>query len=383
MVSIPHGGRLINRAAKNGRRERLLKEASLLPKVKLDLSRALDVENIAYGVYSPLEGFMCHEDLSWVLEDMRLPNDLPWTMPIILDVEEDEINAVKEDDEISLTLHGKPIAIMRIEEIYKIDLKFYANRVFGTTDPEHPGVFKALSMKPLLLGGPIELIDKVPNKYGRYTLYPAETRVLFSERGWRTIVGFQTRNAPHLGHEHIQKSALVFADGLFINPVIGRKKLGDYRDEVILEAYKALIENYYPKNTVVLSILRYEMKYAGPREAVHHAIMRKNFGCTHFIVGRDHAGVGNYYGPYEAWKIFREFPDLGITPLFVREFFYCRKCGGIANEKTCPHDEEYRERFSGTKVRQMLREGVRPPPELMRAEVVDAILKFKNPFVEE
>jgi len=383
MVSIPHGGRLVNRVAKNNRRERLLKEAATLPRVELDLNQALDVENIAHGVYSPLEGFMCYEEVSYVLEDMRLPDDLPWTIPVVLDVNEDDLIGVREGDDISLFFSGKPIAIMKIEEIYKVDVDLYASRVFGTTDPRHPGVSKTLSMKPMLVGGSLELIGETPNKYERYTLHPAETRILFSERGWETIVGFQTRNAPHLGHEYVQKSALVFADGLFINPVIGRKKPGDYKDEVILEAYEALIRNYYPRKSVVLSILRYEMKYAGPREAVHHAIIRKNFGCTHFIVGRDHAGVGNYYGPYEAWEIFKEFPDLGITPLFVREFFYCKKCGGMASEKTCPHSEEHRVKFSGTKTRQILLNGMRPPPELMRPEVVDAILKFENPFVEE
>ncbi len=383
MVSIPHGSRLINRVARDPRRERLLEEAAALPRVELDLNQALEVENIAHGVYSPLEGFMCYEDVSCILEDMRLPNDLPWTIPVVLDVSEDDVVAVKEGDELSLTFSGKPIAIMKVDEIYRVNLDLYASRVFGTTDPGHPGVSKALSMKPMLVGGPLELIGEVPNKYERYTLHPAETRVLFIEKGWRTIAGFQTRNAPHLGHEYIQKSALAFTDGLFINPVIGRKKPGDYRDDVILEAYEALIRNYYPRDTVVLSILRYEMKYAGPREAIHHAIMRKNFGCTHFIVGRDHAGVGNYYGSYEAWEIFKKFPDLGITPLFVREFFYCRKCGGMANERTCPHSGEHRVKFSGTKTRQMLLKGMRPPPELMRPEVVDAILKFKNPFVEE
>ena len=382
MVSIPHGGHLINRVARDKRRERLLEEASSLPKIELNSSQVLDVENIAHGVYSPLEGFMCYEDVSYVLEDMRLPNDLPWTIPVVLDVDEDDLITVKEGDDILLTFLKKPVAIMKIEEIYKVDLNLYASRVFGTTDPKHPGISKTLSMKPMFIGGPLELIGEIPNKYEKYTLYPAETRVLFSERGWKTIAGFQTRNAPHLGHEYIQKSALVFMDGLFINPVIGRKKPGDYKDEVILKAYDALIRNYYPRDSVVLSVLHYEMKYAGPREAVHHAIMRKNFGCTHFIVGRDHAGVGSYYGPYDAWKIFREFPDLGISPLFVKEFFYCRKCGGMASEKTCPHSEEYRVKFSGTKTRRMLLNGVRPPPELMRPEVVDAILKFENPFIE-
>jgi sulfate adenylyltransferase len=326
---------------------------------------------------------MNYGEFSSVLEDMRLPSDIPWTIPIVLDVDEEAILSIREGDDVVLKYSGEPLAVMTVEEVYRFDRRLYAQRVFGTLDPNHPGVSKTLKMKEFLIGGPITLMRETPNPYEKYTLRPVETRVLFEERGWRTIAGFQTRNAPHLGHEYIQKSALVFTDGLFINPVIGRKKSGDFRDEAILAAYEALVGNYYPKNTVVLSILRYEMKYAGPREAIHHAIMRKNFGCTHFIVGRDHAGVGDYYKPYEAWDIFKEFPDLGITPLFVREFFYCRKCSGMANDKTCPHGEEHRVRFSGTEIRRMLLNGERPPPELMRPEVVDVILKFEKPFVED
>jgi len=381
MVSIPHGGRLVSRISSD--REGLLREARGLPSIEIGLDEALDVENIAYGVYSPLEGFMNYGELSSVLEDMRLPSDIPWTIPIVLDVDEEAILSIREGDDVVLKYSGEPVAVMTVEEVYRFDRRLYAQRVFGTLDPNHPGFSKTLKMKEFLIGGPITLIRETPNPYEKYTLRPVETRVLFEERGWRTIAGFQTRNAPHLGHEYIQKSALVFTDGLFINPVIGRKKSGDFRDEVILAAYEALVGNYYPKNTVVLSILRYEMKYAGPREAIHHAIMRKNFGCTHFIVGRDHAGVGDYYKPYEAWDIFKEFPDLGITPLFVREFFYCRKCSGMANDKTCPHGEGHRVRFSGTEIRRMLLNGERPPPELMRPEVVDAILKFEKPFVED
>jgi sulfate adenylyltransferase len=381
MVSIPHGGRLVSRVSSD--REGLLREARDLPSIEIGFDEALDVENIAYGVYSPLEGFMNYGELSSVLEDMRLPSDIPWTIPIVLDVDEEAILSIREGDDVVLKHSGEPLAMMTVEEIYRFDRRLYAQRVFGTLDPNHPGVSKTLKMKEFLIGGPITLIRETSNPYEKYTLRPVETRVLFEERGWRTIAGFQTRNAPHLGHEYIQKSALVFTDGLFINPVIGRKKGGDFRDEVILAAYEALVGNYYPKNTVVLSILRYEMKYAGPREAIHHAIMRKNFGCTHFIVGRDHAGVGDYYKPYEAWDIFKEFPDLGITPLFVREFFYCRKCNGMANDKTCPHGEGHRVRFSGTEIRRMLLNGERPPPELMRPEVVDVILKFEKPFVED
>ena len=210
---------------------------------------------------------------------------------------------------------------------------------------------------------------------------PFET-VLFVTSAGRNRLCFQTRNAPHIGHEYVQKTALAFADGVFINPVIGRKKAGDFKDEVIIEAYAALVKNYYPRDSVVMSILRYEMQYAGPREAIMHAIMRKNFGCTHIAIGRDHAGVGNYYKPYAAQEIFKEFPDLGITPLFFKEFFYCKKCYGMANEKICPHGEGERLNFSGTKLREIFQSGQSPPREFMRQEVSDIILKAKDPFVE-
>jgi sulfate adenylyltransferase len=232
------------------------------------------------------------------------------------------------------------------------------------------------------VAGDILLLNDLPNPFSKYTLRPAETRILFRERGWKTIVAFQTRNVPHLGHEYVQKSALTFVDGLFVNPVLGKKKKGDYKDEVILEAYLTLFKHYYPKNAAVLSFVRYPMRYAGPREAVHHAIMRKNFGCTHFIVGRDHAGVGNYYGPYDAHEIFKEFPDLGITPMFFREFFYCHRCKAIVNERICPHPKEDREYFSGTKIRQMIQRGEVPPDYFMRPEVYETIKRFENPFVE-
>ncbi len=205
---------------------------------------------------------------------------------------------------------------------------------------------------------------------------------MFEEKGWKTVVGFQTRNPPHLGHEYVQKTALAFVDGVFINPVIGKKKAGDFKDEVILQSYDALMKNYYLRESVVMSILPFEMRYAGPREAIFHAIVRKNFGCTHFIVGRDHAGVGNFYGPYDAQKIFDEFPDLDITPLFFKSFFYCKRCGTVTNEKACPHGEKEHINFSGTKIREMLSKGQIPPEELMRPEVAKVITRHKNPFVD-
>ncbi len=382
MVSAPHGGKLVNRVASDQEGERLLEEASEMKKLKITRDLAVDVMNIAHGVYSPIEGFLLADEFQHVLDNMRLPDDTPWTIPIVLDVNEEDIAGVSEGDSLALEVNGKILAVMEIEEIYGYDKKEYARKVFKTESTEHPGVLEVYSKKDLLLGGKITLLNHLESGFERYLLWPVETRVLFQEKGWRTVVGFQTRNAPHIGHEYLQKTALTFVDGLFINPVIGKKKRGDFRDDVILEAYKVLIEHYYPKDSAVMSVLLYNMRYAGPREAIFHAIMRKNFGCTHFVVGRDHAGVGNFYGPYEAQEIFREFPDLGITPLFFKEFFYCRKCGGIVNERFCPHDESQKIRFSGTKMRKLILEGKRPPPELMRPEVVDVIMSFENPFVE-
>ncbi len=373
----PHGGRLVDRCRL---REDVDIEDAIALKVNRD--RSEDVENIAHGVFSPLEGFLCYNDLENVLENMRLDDDTPWTIPIILDVNKDELKGAKEGDTIFLIADNGMVAEMEIEEIYGIDKERLAEKVYGTKDPSHPGVSMTYDMKDLFIGGRITLLKEGKKVFEDYVLWPKETRTLFREKGWKDVVAFQTRNPPHVGHEYVQKAALTFVDGLFVNPLIGRKKKGDFRDEVILKAYDSLIRNYYPKNRVVMSILCTSMKYAGPREAIHHAIMRKNFGCTHFIVGRDHAGVGNFYDPYAAHRIFDEFPDLEIIPLFFRSFFYCKRCGGVVNEKICPHGKEDHINFSGTKIRQMLREGKIPPAQMMRREVAETILSFDNPFVE-
>lgn len=373
----PHGGRLVDRCRL---REDVDIEDAIALKVNRD--RSEDVENIAHGVFSPLEGFLCYNDLENVLENMRLDDDTPWTIPIILDVNKDELKGAKEGDTIFLIADNGMVAETEIEEIYGIDKERLAEKVYGTKDPSHPGVSMTYDMKDLFIGGRITLLKEGKKVFEDYVLWPKETRTLFREKGWKDVVAFQTRNPPHVGHEYVQKAALTFVDGLFINPLIGRKKKGDFRDEVILKAYDSLIRNYYPKNRVVMSILCTSMKYAGPREAIHHAIMRKNFGCTHFIVGRDHAGVGNFYDPYAAHRIFDEFPDLEIIPLFFRSSFYCKRCGGVVNEKICPHGKEDHINFSGTKIRQMLREGKIPPAQMMRREVAETILSFDNPFVE-
>lgn len=375
-----HGGKLIDRALPGAERERAQESGARLKRLEITEETAKEVQNIAHGVFSPLEGFLTKSDYLSVLNKMRLSNDVAWTIPIVLDVSSE--SGVKEGQDICLACQGKPIATMHVDEIYHYQKEELAEKVFGTTDLNHPGVAKVFEMDELLAGGKIELIAEVDSPFSRYYLKPIETRFLFKQKGWRTVVGFQTRNVPHVGHEYVQKTALTFCDGLFINPVIGKKKRGDFKDEIILETYEALIQDYYLRDSTVMAILPMEMRYAGPREAIHHAIIRKNFGCTHFIVGRDHAGVGNYYSPYAAQDIFEEFPDLAITPLFFKSFFYCNRCLGVMSEKTCPHGEEHHIDFSGTKIREMLVAGEIPPQELMRPEVAEIILSYENPYVE-
>lgn len=379
--NLPHGGHLVNRVLSGSRRSRLLEESSGLKNITIsdDLSR--DIENIANGVFSPLEGFVCQDDYNEILYRKRLTNGLPWTIPIVLDISSEDAAEIDEGDDIILG-NSQPAAVMHVEEKYGYDRRAMAEQVFGTNDKAHPGVAKTYGMKEVLLGGKIELLNETKTPYYRYALKPAETRALFREKGWNSVVGFQTRNVAHLGHEYLQKTALTFTDGLFINPVIGKKKKGDFKDDVILESYEVLIDNYYPKDRVVLGIFQTEMRYAGPREAIFHALVRKNFGCTHFIVGRDHAGVGSYYHPYAAHEIFREFDDLGIEPMFFKTFYHCTKCAAITNEKVCPHEPNNRVDFSGTKMRALLERGERPSADSMRPEVADVLLRYRNPFVE-
>lgn len=377
----PHGGKLVDRVLRGAALTDALERAKSLPRIVLDAESVSDVENLAKGVYSPLEGFLGQADFKNVLNQSRLSNDLPWTVPIVLDAARDEAARFKLGGEIVLAAEGgDPVALFTLREVYDYDREEMAQKVFTTVDKAHPGVAKVMAMKDVLLAGPVDLLRESPTPFDRYKLSPKETRVLFKEKGWRTVVGFQTRNTPHNGHEYLQKAALTFTDGVFINPVIGRKKKGDFKDEVILASYEELIRHYYLKERAVMAILQMEMRYAGPREAIHHAIIRKNFGCTHIIIGRDHAGVGKYYEPFAAQDIFEAFPDLGIVPLFFRAFYYCKKCRSVVNEKICPHPPADQIQYSGTKIRDMLVKGEIPPPELMRPEVAKAIMDFKEPF---
>ena len=374
----PHGGKLIDRNIKNKK-----PDVSKLPKFEINTNIAEDILNISNGVFSPLEGFLCRNDLENVLKEKRLENDIAWTIPILLDFDKKDLKEIKEGDTILLKNNETGVeSLLDLEEIYSFDKKTLARTVYKTDDIKHPGVANVYNMKEKILGGKITLIGSKIREFDKYNLSPKETRFLFKEKNWREIVAFQTRNPPHIGHEYVQKTALTFVDGIFINPIIGKKKVGDFTDEVILASYETLMQHYYLKERAVMSILRTTMKYAGPREAIHHAIMRKNFGCTHFIVGRDHAGVGSYYGPYDAHEIFSEFPDLGIVPVFFRSFSRCTKCGSVVNDKICPHDQQFHINFSGKKIRELLVNGQVPPEDMMRKEVSETILKFKKPFVE-
>ncbi|MFX1518595.1 MAG: sulfate adenylyltransferase [Promethearchaeota archaeon] len=378
MMPRPHGGKLIDRCLTDSEKEKIMEQINELQKIELRDDLVNDVENIAYGVFSPLKGFLNQEDFEHVLLEKRLANDLPWTIPIIMDISEVKSKEIKENDEIILHDNRGLLAVMQVEEKYGYSKHDLAQHIFGTTDINHPGVAKVFELNEVLIGGKIGLINKTERQYEKYNLSPLETRILFKEKGWRTVVGFQTRNPPHIGHEYVQKTALTFVDGVFINPVIGKKKVGDFRDDVILAAYDELIKHYYLKERAVMSILNFDMRYAGPREAVFHAIVRKNFGCSHIIIGRDHAGVGNYYDPYAAQDIFEDFPDLGIFPIFFKAFFYCKRCGGVANEKTCPHDEKDHITFSGTKIRNLICEKKLPPEEIMRPEVSKLIISYTD-----
>jgi len=359
----PHGGQLVNRVVD----KKIDTEG--LPKINVDDDSVLEIEKIATGVFSPLEGFMCHDDYINVLNNKRLSNNLPWTIPIILPSNDD----VKEGQEYLLINNNKELAVLYLEDKYEYDKKELARKVYATEDINHPGVKKVFEMPNYLLGGKIDVLEKPTLRFGSYDLTPKQTREIFRENNWKTIAGFQTRNVPHRAHEYLQKIALEIVDGLLIHPLIGWKKKGDFSPEAILRSYEVLIKNYYPKNRVVLAALTTAMRYAGPREAIFHAIIRKNYGCTHFIVGRDHAGVGNYYGKYDAHKIFDEFEDLDIKPLLLCGPYYCKKCKNIVTEKICPHDDKID--ISGTDIRDCVGNGKKIPKELMRPEVAKILTK--------
>ncbi|MFW9818989.1 MAG: sulfate adenylyltransferase [Candidatus Thorarchaeota archaeon] len=378
----PHGGTLINKELPKFEKDRILKQINEFEKIQVTPQTIKVIKNICFGVFSPLEGFMNENNYRYVLEHMYLENNLAWPFPIVLDVEEEKAKLINIDDRVLLVdISDKPIALMDVQDNYNYNKKEFAEKVYRTLDRNHPGVENVFNMKEKLLGGEIFLINEPEAVFPELDLKPIETRVLFKEKKWDRVVAFQTRNPPHLGHEYVQKAGLTYVDGLFINPVIGKKKIGDFLDEVIINSYQVLIDQYYPKDRVVLSTFETEMRYAGPKEAIFHAIARKNFGCDHIIIGRDHAGVGDYYGPYDAHEIFDLFPDLGIEPIKFRSFSKCSKCDSIVNDKICPHPPEMQNFFAGREIRAALQSGKPPDPEVMRPEVAKVILQYSNPFV--
>jgi len=371
---LPHGGKLINKFI-----ERKYED---LETFEVSSDTRNDAENIATGVFSPLEGFMIEDDFLTVLKDGRLSNSIPWTIPIVLDKEKEIAMQMKDLRDVVLCSGNEKFGILHVEDIYKYNKENVANAVYRTTDVNHPAVNRLFQMKEFLVGGGLEVFRMIGNdEMQKFRLHPSETRSEITKRGWKTVVGFQTRNVPHVAHEMLQKAALNIYDGLFINPLIGKKKRGDFTDSLIINTYESLIMNYFPKNRVLFSTIHTTMRYAGPREAIHHAIMRKNFGCTHFIVGRDHAGVGNYYPPFAAQEIFNEYPDLDIKPVTFPSFYFCKKCLSYANEKICPHGVESKEELSGTMIRKLVNSGKVPEKHMMRPEVSDLILKSQKPFV--
>jgi sulfate adenylyltransferase len=374
----PHGGELVDLLLTGPEAESATRDAAQQPKIALGPREAADLEMLATGALSPLTGFMVEKDYRPVLEEMRLASGLAWSIPITLSLDDPGLKRVGRSDAVALTIADRPVAVVQVEQVYRRDREAEAAAVFGTTDRAHPGVAALDRAGDWVIGGPIQVLGLPEHdSFTEHRRTPAQTRKAFAERGWRRVVGFQTRNPVHRAHEYIQKCALEIVDGLLLHPLVGETKEDDVPADVRMRCYHVLLDAYYPRDRVLLSVFPAAMRYAGPKEAIFHALVRKNYGCTHFIVGRDHAGVGDFYGSFDAQKIFDRFEpeDLGITPLFFDHAFWCHRCEGMATAKICPHGDQDRLILSGTRVREMLRNGERPPPEFSRPEVADVLIE--------
>jgi sulfate adenylyltransferase len=376
----PHGGVLVNRFFQSpAERDKCLANAAGLPRIKVDAYASFDIDGIAKGIFSPLTGFMNEEETLRVLDSMELRPGIPWTIPILLSVSEDQAAALETGTDVAIEDdRGVLVAVLHLASKFRLDKKHLAEKVYRTTESAHPGVAYTLGTGDVYLAGDIDVLQEREVEFQEYNLTPAQTRAAFDARQWRRIVAFQTRNPIHRAHEYLTKCALEMCDGLLIHPLMGTTKSDDIPGDVRMRCYQVLLEKYYPQDHVMLSIMPVNMRYAGPREAIMHAIIRKNYGCTHFIVGRDHAGVGNYYGSYDAHYIFDEIDlvALGITPVFFDHTFYSKRTGEMASKKTCPGTAEDHVMLSGTKVREMLGRGEAPPVEFTRPEVAKVLIDW-------
>lgn len=382
----PHGGHLINRIVSPAQKQEFLAQAETMPRLQLSDRALCDLILIAIGGFSPLTGFMDQKDYDPVVTDMRLANGLPWSVPITLPVSEEIAEPLKEGSWIRLDdTEGKFVGVLELTQKYRYNKALEAVNVYRTEDHNHPGVKVLYEQGPINLAGPIWLLDREAHpQFPNYQIDPAQSRELFREKGWKSIVAFQTRNPIHRAHEYITKCALESVDALFLHPLVGVTKGDDIPADVRMRCYEILMEKYYPKDRVILAINPAAMRYAGPREAIFHALLRKNYGCTHFIVGRDHAGVGDYYGTYDAQHIFDEFEpgELGIVPMKFEHAFFCKLTKSMATTKTSPSNPDQRIHLSGTKVREMLQNGELPPPEFSRPEVAAELARAMRVAVE-
>lgn len=380
--AAPHGGILVQRVVEDrDERQELERRAAELPAVFLDAATAYDLELLAVGAYSPLCGFMTRDEYEAVLEEMHLPSGWPWTLPILLRVPPDEARALRPDAEVALRDgDGRLLGVMRVADAFRYDREREARRVFGTADPEHPGVQALAACPAAALGGPVRLVHRPWHPLRERILDPADVRRELVRRGWTAVAAFQTRNPLHRGHEYLLRVALELVDGLLLHPLVGPTKADDLPADLRMRTYEAVVAAAFPEERVLLAGFPAAMRYAGPREAVFHALVRKNYGATHFIVGRNHAGVGRYYGPYDAQRLLARFDParLGIVPLCFEDAFYCRGCGGMATAKTCRHGEADRLHPSGTDLRRALRDGSPPPVEWVRPEVARVLVAARG-----